>query len=189
MTQAESLAKKTLMQARRENGNGRLTALPAHRASPAVARVDVGLPAEQNPDDVAVALAGGDVQRGAAVEVDAVDVDAAPQQALDAQRVALAREEEQLHGGVQVLRHAQVLRRRARPHGALAPAAPPVRVHGRLPPEQEPAGGPPRPRGLERRLPPELRVVLHRAPGDLPVQRHLHAVRRHVVRSSLFRYG
>jgi hypothetical protein len=41
-----------------------------------------------------VALARGDVQRGVAVEVDAVDVDAAAQQALDPQRVALAREEE-----------------------------------------------------------------------------------------------
>jgi hypothetical protein len=68
----------------------------AHRASPAVARVDVGLPAEQHqffkkkaeqhPDDVAVALARGDVQGGVAVEVNAVDVDAAAQQALDSIR-------------------------------------------------------------------------------------------------------
>jgi hypothetical protein len=66
----------------------------AHRASPAIARVDVGLPAEQHPDDVAVALARGAVQGGVAVEVNVVDVDAAAQQALDPQRVALAREEE-----------------------------------------------------------------------------------------------
>jgi hypothetical protein len=66
----------------------------AHRASPAVARVDVGLPAEQHPDDVTVALARGDVQGGVVVEVNVVDVDAAAQQALDPQRVALAREEE-----------------------------------------------------------------------------------------------
>jgi hypothetical protein len=59
-----------------------------------VARVDVGLPVEQHPDDVAVALTRGDVQGGVAVEVDAIDVDAAAQQALDPQRAALAREDE-----------------------------------------------------------------------------------------------
>jgi hypothetical protein len=42
--------------------------------------------AEQHPDDVAVALARGDVQGGVAVEVNAVDVDAAAQQALDSIR-------------------------------------------------------------------------------------------------------
>jgi hypothetical protein len=149
-----------------------------YRAAPSVARVDVGLPLEQDADDVLVPLARGDVQRGAAVEVDAVDVDAAAQQALDAGRVAVAREEEQLHGGVQVVRHGQL--RLRRPHGALAPPAPAVRVHRRLPPEQEPARRAPRPRRLHRRLPPELGGVLHGAPGHLPVQRDLRARRRHI---------
>lgn len=157
-----------------------------HRAAPAVAGVDVGLEVEEHSHDVAVALAGGDVERGAAVEVDAVDVDAAVEQLLDAPGVALARQEEQLHGGVQVVRHGQVRRQLlvVRADGALAPPAAPVRVHGRLPPEQEPGRGrgAARARGRLQRgrrcLTPQLPAAVlppgRGARRHLPLQRHPH---------------
>jgi len=77
-----------------------------------------------------VAFAGGDVEGGAAVEVDAVDVDAFVEQILNSLDVAAARHEEQLHGGVKVLGHGELR--------VLVLGAPPYRIQRRLPPEAEP---------------------------------------------------
>lgn len=55
-----------------------------------------------------MAFAGGDVEGGAAVEVDAVDVDAFVEQILNSLDVAAAGHEEELHGGVQVLGHGEL---------------------------------------------------------------------------------
>jgi hypothetical protein len=69
---------------------GRLTVLPQRSRASMLAfqlsSTNSSKKAEQHPDDVAVALARGDVQGGVAVEVNAVDVDAAAQQALDSIR-------------------------------------------------------------------------------------------------------
>lgn len=108
-----------------------------YRAPPAIPDINVGPVTEQKPNDVCVPLARGDVQRGATIQIDAVHIHSILQEVLDPLRVAAAGQEEQLHGGVEVLRHRQL---RRLPHGA-----PPARVERRLPPEGEP----------RRRLPPE----------------------------------
>lgn len=85
------------------------------------------------------------MEGGAAVEVNAVDVDAFVEQVLHSLNVPSACHEEQLHGGVEVLRHGEL--------GLVLCGAPPDRVERRLPPEAEPEVVPPR---IQRRLPREL---------------------------------
>lgn len=157
-----------------------------NRATPAVAGVDVGLPVEQQAHDLPLPLAGRDVQRRTSVEVDAVDVHPAPEQLLDPSSISLARGEEQAHGGVQVLRHRELLVRR-RP---VRPAAR-RRVERRLPGDREPRLPGPRrwdraraaaARGVrvQRQLAPQPRRPRRELPRDAP--RHL--LRRRVHRSS-----
>jgi hypothetical protein len=157
-----------------------------NRATPAVAGVDVSLPVEQQAHDLPLPLAGRDVQRRTSVEVDAVDVHPAPEQLLDPGGIPLARGEEQAHGGVQVLRHRELLVRR-RP---VRPAAR-RRVERRLPGDREPRLPGPRrwdraraaaARGVrvQRQLAPQPRRPRRELPRDAP--RHL--LRRRVHRSS-----
>ena len=100
-----------------------------------------------------VALAGGDVEGGAAVQVDAVGVNALVEKVLEATGVATAGHEEEVHGRVQVLRHRQL--------GVVLGGAPADGVQRRLPAEAEPEVGLPR---VKRRLPREL-------PAQRPPQR------------------
>lgn len=85
------------------------------------------------------------MEGGAAVEVDAVDVDAFVEQILNSPDVAAARHEEQLHGGVKILGHGELR--------LLLFGAPPYRIQRRLPPEAEPLVVP---AWIQRGLPREL---------------------------------
>lgn len=99
-------------------------------------------------------LAGGDVQRRPPVEIDAVDVDPLLQELLDPLDVALAGHEEQLHGGVEVLRHGELL----------GDGAPAVRIERRLPAEDEAVGV--AEAGVKRRLAAEAEAAALHADGS-----------------------
>lgn len=70
------------------------------------------------------------MQRRPAVQIDAIHIDAAPEELFHPLEVPSAGQEKELHGGIQVLWHRELL-----PGGAAAPA---VRVERGLPPEAEP---------------------------------------------------
>lgn len=48
--------------------------LGAYGTAPAVSSVNIGSAAKQELDDVEVSFAGGDVESGAAIQIDAVDI-------------------------------------------------------------------------------------------------------------------
>lgn len=89
------------------------------------------------------------MEGGAAVEVDAVDVDAFVEQIIDSLGVAAAGHEEELHGGVQVLRHGEL--------GVAGAGAAANRIERGLAAEAEALVVPARiQRGLARELPREV---------------------------------
>lgn len=89
------------------------------------------------------------MEGGAAVEVDAVDVDAFVEQILNSLDVAAAGHEEELHGGVQVLRHGEL--------GVAGAGAAANRIERGLAAEAEALVVPARiQRGLARELPREV---------------------------------
>lgn len=114
------------------------------RTAPAIASVNIGAAAEQELGDVDVAFAGGDVEGGAAVQIDAVDVDAVVEQVLEAFGVASAGHEEKMHRGVEVLRHREL---------GIVGGTPADWIERGLPAEAEAEVGLPR---VQRRLPREL---------------------------------
>lgn len=115
-----------------------------YRTPPAISGVEIGLTAEQELDDVGVAFAGGDMEGSAAIQIDAVNVGAVVEQVLDSPDVTSAGHEQQLHGGVQILRHRELV---------VVVGTSADGVKRRLPPEAEAEIVPPR---VKRRLPREL---------------------------------
>lgn len=125
-----------------------------YRTPPAITSIDIGLPGEQELDDLDVAFASGDVKGSPPVQVNAVDIDPFVEQILHSLDVPSASHEQQLHRGVEILRHLEL-------YGGVLPGAPAYRVQRGLPSEAEPLVVPP---GVQRRLPREL-------PAQRPLQR------------------
>lgn len=104
-------------------------------------------------------LAGGYVQRRTAIQIDAIDVSALVEHVLNSTDVPSAGQEQQVHGGVQILRHGEF--------GVVFAGAAPNRVERGLPAEAEAQVVPP---GVQRRLPGELatQVAPQRPRRELP---------------------
>ncbi|RRT75731.1 hypothetical protein B296_00002961 [Ensete ventricosum] len=147
-----------------------------YRAAPPIPGIDVGSPAQQQLHDTDMSLTRRYMQRRPAVQIDAVHVDAIVHELLHPLSVPLARQEQQLHGGVEVIRHRELL-----PGGALGPT---VRIERGLPPEAKPTDiAKPRVEGevaLEAKPP----APPHRTPRELPRNAALELLRRlHLCRS------
>lgn len=71
-----------------------------YRASPPIPSINVGLPGKEKLHNVDVAFTGGDVESGATVEIDAIDVDSFVEQILNTFDISSTGHEKELHSGV-----------------------------------------------------------------------------------------